>query len=58
LPLEWWQWEMARKFGWTLEYIESLPLGRLHQYWQIQDGEGKAQAQLSKTGNAPRKRRR
>lgn len=49
---------MARKFGWTLTYIDSLSMEDQHEYWQILDGEGKAQAQLSKTGKAPRKRRR
>jgi hypothetical protein len=58
LPLEWWQWKIAREFGWTLDYIESLPLGRLHQYWQILDGEGKAQAQQAKSGAARRPARR
>lgn len=30
---------MAERFGWTLEYIDSLPLSRLHEFLQIEDGK-------------------
>jgi hypothetical protein len=39
---------MAEKYGWTLEYVESLPLDRIHEYVNIQDGESKGLAKLSK----------
>lgn len=32
------RWNMAEKFGWTLDYIDSLPLSEYHEYLQIQDG--------------------
>jgi hypothetical protein len=32
--------------GWTLEYIESLPMCRLIEYLQIQDGKMKAHESL------------
>ena len=37
-PLEYTVWQLAERFGWTLEYVESLPLGRLAEFYQIQDG--------------------
>ena len=33
---------MAERFGWTLEYIDSLPLSKLHEFMQIEDGKIKA----------------
>jgi hypothetical protein len=32
------RWELAEKFGWTLEYIDSLSMETLHEYLQIQAG--------------------
>lgn len=37
-PFEMLVWELAEKFGWTLEYVESLPMAKIHEYLQIQDG--------------------
>jgi hypothetical protein len=34
---------MAERFGWTLEYIDGLPLARLHEWSQIEDARVKAQ---------------
>jgi hypothetical protein len=31
-------WRMAEQFGWTLDYIDSLPLARWHEHIQIEDG--------------------
>jgi hypothetical protein len=58
MPLKWWRWELARKTGWTLDYIDSLSLGDWHEYWQIIDGESKAQAQQTKSSAARRPARR
>jgi hypothetical protein len=33
---------MAERFGWTLEYVEELPMRRLHEWLQIEDARGKA----------------
>jgi hypothetical protein len=41
-PLEMLEWDLAEKFGWTLEYIENLSLARLYEYLQIQDGRAHA----------------
>jgi len=41
-------WDMAEKFGWTLEYIDSLPVARIMEFLQIEDGKGKAFEQTQK----------
>jgi hypothetical protein len=33
---------MAERFGWTLEYIDDLPLAELQIFMQIEDGKSKA----------------
>jgi hypothetical protein len=55
-PLELVVWTMAETFGWTLEYIDSLPLKRLHEWIAIQDGRAKAMPQPG--GKTARKGRR
>lgn len=35
-------WDIAERFGWTLDYIDGLSLARLHEYLQIADAKGKA----------------
>jgi len=42
LPDEWLRWELARTFGWTLEYVDSMSIADLHEYLQVRDGEIKA----------------
>jgi len=32
------RWDLAKEFGWTLDYVDSLPLSEIHEYLQIQDG--------------------
>ena len=41
-PFELIEWTMAEKFGWTLEYINSLPLSKLCEFIQVEDGKTKA----------------
>jgi len=41
-PFELSVWDMAEKFGWTLEYIESLSMSKFHEYYQIRDAKAKA----------------
>jgi hypothetical protein len=38
---------MAEVFGWTLDYIDSLPLAKLHEWAAICEGKAKA----NKRGN-------
>lgn len=41
-PPEVLKWVLAEQYGWTLEYISSLPVSAIHEWMQIQDGKGKA----------------
>lgn len=38
------KWRVIKMTGWTYDYIDSLPLGRLYQCIQIEDGLTKAKA--------------
>ena len=42
MPLEVIRWTLAERFGWTLDYIDALSMGDIHEYLQIQDGRNKA----------------
>lgn len=42
VPFEVIRWELAERFGWTLEYIDSLSLEALGDYTRIQDARAKA----------------
>jgi hypothetical protein len=37
-------WNLAERFGWTLEYVEGLTMGKLREFSQIEDGRAKAKA--------------
>ena len=41
-PWELFVWQLAERFGWTLEYIESLPMARWHEFLLIEDARSKA----------------
>jgi hypothetical protein len=41
---------LAEKFGWTLEYIDTLSLGDILDFWQIQDGRTKASNSVNRKG--------
>jgi hypothetical protein len=47
-PDEAMRWHLAEKFGWTLDYIDSLSLQDLIQYESICDGKAHAQDSLLK----------
>lgn len=36
------KWRLVKLTGWTLDYIDSLSLGRLYECVQIEDGINKA----------------
>lgn len=44
LPFEYTRWQLAEKYGWTLEYIDRLSVDTLHEWYQVMDGIGKARA--------------
>lgn len=48
VPVELNVWSMAERFGWTLDYIESLPLSRWHEFIQIEDGRAHARNSLTR----------
>jgi hypothetical protein len=39
-------WRLVEETGWTLDYIDSLPLEKLHEWLSIQDGQAKARRKL------------
>lgn len=41
MPYEFWRWELAAKFGWTLEYIDALSVADFNEYIQVMDGRAK-----------------
>jgi hypothetical protein len=41
-------WELVEDTGWTLEYIDSLPFGKIHERLQVIDGRNKANAEMNK----------
>jgi hypothetical protein len=44
IPGEYLRWKMAKEYGWTLDYIDNLPLDDFHNWLQIIDGEAKARS--------------
>jgi len=36
------KWRVVKLTGWTLDYIDSLSIGRLYEFLQIEDGMTKA----------------
>ena len=42
MPFEYTRWQLAEKYGWTLDYIDGLSVATLHEWVQIQDAIGKA----------------
>lgn len=45
-PAEMIRWEIAERFGWTLEYIDALSLGEIHQLINVDDGRVKGRTSL------------
>ena len=42
IPFEYITWKIAFETGWTLEYIEALPMSRYVEYIEIKDGIAKS----------------
>lgn len=36
------RWKLIKQTGWTVEYVDSLPIGKLYEFHQIEDGFNKA----------------
>ena len=43
IPDEFIIWRMAETFGWSIEYILSLPEARWREWMQVQEGRNMAQ---------------
>lgn len=41
-PPEMLRWELAGRYGWTLDYIDSLSVQNIHEFIQIRDARNKA----------------
>lgn len=50
MPLELLRWNLAEKFGWTLDYIDGLSLEDLNEYIRIMDGRATANKPGMKPG--------
>jgi len=48
VPAETVIWDLVERTGWTLEYIDSLPIQKLHDWLRIDDGKGKAHQSMRK----------
>jgi hypothetical protein len=40
-PYELIRWQFAQRFGWSLEYIDSLTLADIDEYYEVMDGHAK-----------------
>lgn len=50
MPAEYIRWQIAERFGWTLEQVDALTMADFHEYLQIQDGIAKANGSLLTKG--------
>jgi hypothetical protein len=49
-PIEQTRWDLAERFGWTLEYIEGLSVAKLHEFLQVLDGRRAASGSILRRG--------
>ena len=47
-PLELMIWTIAERFGWTLEYIDTLSMAKIQELIQIDDARARASARGKK----------
>lgn len=46
MPIEKLRWDLAERFGWTLDVVDALEMKDFHEYLQVQDGIAKARGSL------------
>lgn len=46
MPAEYYRWKLAERFGWSLEYVDSLTMQDFHELLQVDDGRAKAKKTL------------
>jgi hypothetical protein len=44
------RWSMAERFGWTLEYIDSLSVADLLEFYAVEEGKEKASPKPKQKG--------
>jgi hypothetical protein len=44
------EWGIAEHFGWTLDYIDGLPEGRIIEWFAILDGRAHANGSIINNG--------
>jgi len=44
------RWQLIKLTGWTDDYVENLPLGKVLMYLQLEDGYQKGMNSLAKMG--------
>jgi len=44
--MEYYRWKIAEQYGWTLNEVDSLSMDDLQEYFQVQDGAGKARKSI------------
>jgi hypothetical protein len=49
-PFELVRWSMAERFGWTLDYIDSLSIDDLFEFYEVEEGRNKAMPQSKSRG--------
>lgn len=48
VPWEYWRWEIIGETGWTLDYVDALPVGDFVEWLQVRDGRAKARRFLAR----------
>jgi len=51
IPDEYIIWEMAEQFGWSLEYIQTLPEARWREWLEVKRGKGLVQNSIIGKGS-------
>jgi len=41
MPWEYYRWHLAEKFGWSLDTVDSLSMGDIGEWFQIEDARTK-----------------
>jgi hypothetical protein len=45
-PTEYSRWNLAERFGWSLEYVDGMSLDNLHEFLQVQTGKEAASSSI------------
>lgn len=48
IPDEYVTWQMAERFGWSIEYIEGLPEARWREFFAVEEGKAMARNSIVK----------